>query len=102
MKATTFTSSDVQKIATLAHIPITDDEATKLAEGFTTTMNVVDKLAKVDVKGVTPTSQVTGFENVFREDEIDTTRMFSQEQALENGKRTHNGFFVVDQILEEK
>jgi len=101
MKATTITTKDVHKIATLAHIPITDDEAETLAEGFTTTMHVVDELVKVDVKGVIPTSQVTGFENVLREDEIDTTRMFTQEQALANGKRTHNGFFVVDQILDE-
>lgn len=101
MKAAPFTTTTVQKIATLAHIPVTDDEATTLAKGFTTTMEVVDKLAKIDVEGVVPTSQVTGFENVFREDEIDTTRMFTQEQALANGKRTYNGFFVVDQILEE-
>lgn len=101
MKAAPFTSATVQKIATLAHIPIQDEEAEVLAKGFTTTMKVVDELAKVDVEGVVPTSQVTGFEDVFREDEIDTTRMFTQEQALSNGKRTHNGFFVVDQILEE-
>lgn len=101
MKASPFTAATVQKIATLAHIPITDEEAGELAHGFTTTMDVVDKLGKVDVKGVTPTSQVTGFENVFREDEIDSSRMFTQEQALANGKRTHNGFFVVDQILDE-
>ena len=101
MKGTPFSTATVQKIATLAHIPITDDEATALAKGFTTTMDVVDKLGTVDVKGITPTSQVTGFENVFREDEIDPSRMFTQEQALANGKRTHNGFFVVDQILEE-
>ena len=79
-------------------MPVTDEEASVLAEGFTTTMKVVDELGKVDVQGVTPTSQVTGFENVLREDEIDTSRMFTQEQALANGKRTHNGFFVVDQI----
>lgn len=102
MKGSTFTSQDVQKIAELASIPITDDQAKDLAQGFTKTMKVVDALSEVDVSNVEATNQVTGLENVFREDEIDITRMFTQEQALANGKRTQNGFFVVDQVLEEK
>jgi aspartyl-tRNA(Asn)/glutamyl-tRNA(Gln) amidotransferase subunit C len=101
MKGKTFTTADVQKIALLATIPITDKQADDLAQGFTKTMKVVDDLHAVDVTGVEPTNQVTGLENVFREDEIDTSRMFTQEEALKNGKRTHNGFFVVDQILAE-
>lgn len=96
-----FSSQDVQKIAVLANIPVTEELAADLADGFTTTMKVVDELNAVDVAGVEPTNQVTGLENVFREDEIDTSRMFTQEQALSNGKRTHNGFFVVDQVLED-
>ncbi len=101
MKTSKFTSHDVAKIADLAHLPVTSKEEQKLSEEFNTTIKVVDQLFKVDVAGVEPTSQVTGLTNVFREDTIDTTRMFTQEQALANAKRTHNGFFVVDQILTE-
>ena len=91
---------DVKKIAKLALIPITAEEEKSLKEGFKTTLKVVDTLFSVDVKGVIPTSQVTGLENVFREDEIDAVRQFTQEQALANAPRKHNGYFVVDQILE--
>lgn len=104
MKATKtkkFTSEDVHKIAKLANIPITTREEAPLADGFNTTMEVVDTLFSVDVTGVAPTSQVTGLENVFREDEVDAGRMFTQDQALANAPRTHNGFFAVDQILED-
>lgn len=101
MKGIAFSSSDVQKIAKLANIPVTDTLAEDLAEGFTKTMAVVDELTKVDVEGVEVTNQVTGLENVLREDEIDTKRIFTQDQALSNAKRTHNGFFVVDQVLGE-
>ena len=100
-KVKKFTSEDVHKIAKLANIPITIREEAALAQGFNTTMKVVDTLFSVDVKGVTPTSQVTGLENVFREDEIDGARMFTQEEALANAPRKHNGYFVVDQILED-
>lgn len=102
MKGSIFASSDVLKIAKLANLSVTDAEADELAHGFTKTLTVVDALQSVDVSATEPTNQVTGLENVWRDDAIDTTRMFTQEQALSNAKRTHNGFFVVDQILEEK
>ena len=100
-KTRKFTSEDVHTIAKLANIPITTCEEAALAEGFNTTMKVVDTLFSVDVTGVTPISQVTSLENVFREDEIDGTRQFTQDQALANAPRKHNGYFVVDQILED-
>jgi aspartyl/glutamyl-tRNA(Asn/Gln) amidotransferase C subunit len=99
--ATTFTPDDVKKIAGLANIPIEETEKNKLAEGFNTTIKVVDTLFSVDIKGVAPTSQVTGMTNVFREDETDAQRMFTQDQALHNAPRKHNGYFVVDQVLED-
>lgn len=97
----TFTANDVEKIAQLANIPVSPELATDLADGFTKTLKVVDQLNSVDVTGVEPTNQVTGLENVLREDEIDASRMFTQEEALAQGKRTYNGFFVVDQVLED-
>ena len=96
-----FTIQDVHKIAGLANIPITTDEEQELADGFNITMRVINQLFQVDVSGIPPIGHVTGLENVFREDDIDGARMFTQEQALSNAKRTHNGYFVVDQILEE-
>ncbi len=93
---------DVKKIAKLAHIPVTAKEEERLAKGFQATLKTVDTLFSVDVQGVEPTSQVTGLENVFREDEIDGSRRFTQEQALANAPRKHNGYFVVDQILEDE
>jgi Asp-tRNA(Asn)/Glu-tRNA(Gln) amidotransferase C subunit len=37
-----------------------------------------------------------------REDEIDVTRVLTQEQALSGTEETHNGYFVVDNVLTEK
>ncbi len=102
MKGTKFTPQDVQHVASLANIPVTDEEKKRLADGFNTTMKVVDQLFTVNVKGVEPTHQVTGFENVFRKDEVEVERVFTQEEALKNAKSVHNGFFVVGQVIEEK
>jgi aspartyl-tRNA(Asn)/glutamyl-tRNA(Gln) amidotransferase subunit C len=99
MQHVSVTVETVSQISKLANIPITPKEEKKLAEGFTETMKVVDQLFTVNVEGVEPTHQVTGLENILREDEIDTMRTFTQEQALANSTRTHNGFFVVDQVI---
>ena len=95
-------SEDIVKhIAKLARIPVSDKEKKELTDGFNKTMDVVDKLFTVDVSGVEPTHQVTGLENVLREDGVKKENTFTQEEALKNAKRKHNGYFVVDQILED-
>lgn len=91
----------VKKIAGLSNIPIDKKEESELTERFNSVLKVVDKLFKVDVKNVQPVHQVTGLENVFREDVVDENKTFSQEEALKNAKRKHKGYFVVDQVLAE-
>ncbi|MBI5620037.1 Asp-tRNA(Asn)/Glu-tRNA(Gln) amidotransferase GatCAB subunit C, partial [Candidatus Gottesmanbacteria bacterium] len=58
------------------------------------------KIQTLDTSNVPETSQVTGSENVFRDDEVDAGRILTQEEALSNAKRTHNGFFVVKSVFE--
>ena len=101
MMNTTFTQAEVDDIARLANLPVTQDEKKTLAEGFTKVLGVLDELKNVNVKNIEPTHQVTGLENVTREDEIDTTRTFTQEQALANAPKKHNGFFVVERVIDE-
>lgn len=95
------TKDTVDHIARLAKIPVTEIEKEDLATGFNKTLEVIDNLFKVNVDGVEPTAQVTGLENILREDEVDSEKMFTQEQALSNTKNKHNGYFVVEQILNQ-
>jgi aspartyl/glutamyl-tRNA(Asn/Gln) amidotransferase C subunit len=99
--ATRFTTDDVAHIAKLANIPVTQEEKEKLASGFTTTLGVVEQLNEVDVKNV-KLSHTSGLVNVFREDEVDETRQFTQEQALANAALTHEGYIIVDQVIEQE
>lgn len=101
MKNTTFTTEEVDAVSKLANIPVTGQEKKELAEGFTKVLAVLDELKDVDVHGMEPTNRVANAENVTREDEVDTTRMFTQEQALANAPKTHNGFFVVERVRNE-
>ena len=95
------TATMVDHIATLSHIPVSESEAKELATGFTKVMEVVDRLSTVDTAHTEPVGQVTGLQTVLRDDVIDETHLFTQEGALRNAPRTHNGYFVVDQILDK-
>lgn len=92
-------TTTVSHIAKLAAIPITSTEAETLASAFSNTLKVVDHLQSVDVSSVEPTHQVTGLENIWREDVVDSNRQFSQQQALANAPQTHQGYVVVPRVL---
>jgi aspartyl-tRNA(Asn)/glutamyl-tRNA(Gln) amidotransferase subunit C len=95
------TKQQVQHIATLANIPVENSEAERLAKGFEETLNTIKDLQSVDTSNIEPTHQVTGMENVLREDIVDDSRTFTQKEALANAKQTHRGFFVVPQIIKK-
>jgi len=89
---------EVKHIAKLAHLKLTDQETVNFQKQLASILNFVSALSTVDTKDVVPTSQVTGLENVFREDEV--RESLPQSDALANAKRKHNGYFVVDAIFE--
>jgi aspartyl-tRNA(Asn)/glutamyl-tRNA(Gln) amidotransferase subunit C len=95
-----FSPEDVFKVALLANIPIDEKQARLLADGFTKTMKVVEELNSVPTDGIEPTHHTAGLENVMREDVVDESRMFTQKQALANAPRQHDGFFVVDLVID--
>jgi len=90
----------VKHIAQLAQIPISVQEEKTLADNFSETLRVVDELQQVNTEGVELTHQVTGLKNITREDEINEKNMFTQKQALANASRIHDGFFVVERVID--
>ncbi len=88
---------DIAHVAKLANLSLTDEEKKKFEKQLEETITYVESLNQVDTKGVEPTSQVTGLENVTREDVVKPS--LSQEDALKNAKSTYNGFFKVKGIL---
>lgn len=63
------TKEQVQKIAQLARLKLTEEEIDRLANQLTDILDYVDILKELDTTGVPETSQVTGLTNVTRKDE---------------------------------
>lgn len=90
---------DVKHIAKLANLPLKDSEIEKFEKQLNETTNYVAELDSVNTEGIEPTSQVTGLENITRDDVVKPS--LTQKDALSNAKSTMNGFFKVQSILNE-
>ncbi|KKQ28939.1 MAG: hypothetical protein A3H17_04155 [Candidatus Levybacteria bacterium RIFCSPLOWO2_12_FULL_37_14] len=90
---------NVPHVAKLANLTLKPEEEKKFEKQLSDILTYVDKLKEVDTKNVETTSQVTGLENVMREDE--PTPSLTQDEALSNVKNQHNGLFKVKAILTE-
>lgn len=95
------TVEQVAKVAKLANIPVATPQLEALKDAFIETLGVVTNLQQVDVAKVEPTHQVTGLENVWREDVVRPELSFTQAQAVANAKRHHQGYFVVPQVIDQ-
>ncbi len=91
---------DVKHVAKLANLTLIPAEEQKFGKQLEGILSYFEKLKEVDTSGVEETSQVTGLENVMRED-VETNCELSQEEALSNAKSTEKGFIKVKAILEE-
>ena len=59
---------DIKHVAKLANLTLTNKEKEKFDQQLNETVAYIDKLEEINTKGVYPTSQVTGLENITRED----------------------------------
>lgn len=92
--------TDVKHLAKLANLVIPPSRQSALATQIDTTFEYIKTLEDTNTESLPETNQVTGLTNVLREDVVDDSRTFTQAQALQNAKNTHNGYFVVPAILE--
>ncbi len=91
---------NVPHIAKLANFPLSTEELKKFEIQLEETVKHVESLSTVKTNGIEPTSQVTGLENVTREDVAKPS--LTQEEALSNTKSKHNGMFMVKGIFENE
>lgn len=91
---------NISHIAKLANLTLSKDEEIKFAKQLEDTIQYVEGLNQVDTKGLLPTSQVTGLENVTREDIAKPS--LTQDEALSNTIFKQNGLFKVKAIFDNE
>lgn len=90
---------DISYVAKLANLTLSTNEKKKFSTQLEEILDYIKQLSKVNTNKIEPISQITGLENVTREDVAAPS--LTQEEALANAPRGHNGFFEVDAVLGE-
>ncbi|MFT5094516.1 MAG: aspartyl-tRNA(Asn)/glutamyl-tRNA(Gln) amidotransferase subunit C [Planctomycetaceae bacterium] len=89
---------DVQKVATLARLKLTDEELQQIGQQLGGILDYIAVLDEVDVSNVEPMAHVADVSNAFRADE--TRPSLPREDSLSNAPKTDGKYFLVPQILE--
>lgn len=97
-KAQKLNEKEVRHVARLAGLTLSHQEVRKFQKQLSEVLDYIDVLNELETERVEPTSQVTGLENVFKEDRPGPS--LSQKEALSGAKEKHNNFFKVKAIFE--
>ena len=93
------TKQEVENVAKLARLEITQAEKETFAQQLSQILTHVEKLNQYDTSGVEPTATVLGQTNVFREDVVKPS--LTVDQALANAPDRQADGFAVPKIIEE-
>ena len=94
---TTISTSDIQHLARWSSLALADDEVDGLRQDLENIIGYIEQLGELDTSGVEPTYQVTGLENVWREDEVQSG--VSREVLLNLAPEKQNSQVKVPQVL---
>jgi aspartyl-tRNA(Asn)/glutamyl-tRNA(Gln) amidotransferase subunit C len=96
----TLSRSDVEHVAYLARLGLTDEELTLLEGQLNHILDQYEILAELPTDDIPPTAQTIELENILREDVIRPS--LSAEDVLANAPARQGEFIVVPSILEER
>ncbi|MGE0766110.1 MAG: Asp-tRNA(Asn)/Glu-tRNA(Gln) amidotransferase subunit GatC [Hyphomicrobiaceae bacterium] len=88
----------VKRIARLARIKITEDEAKNLEAELSGILDWVDLLGEADVTGIEPMTRVVPIKLKMREDVVTDGEI--PDQVTENAPIASDHFFVVPKVVE--
>ena len=97
MKGQHLSKKDVEHIAWLAHIELSDQEKTLFTEQFNEILDYFKKIDEVDTEGIEPTYHVLDLENVSRRDKIEPS--LPVEEALRNAPKKEKKFIKAPRIV---
>lgn len=90
---------EVEEIAKLAKLELTSENRGKFATQLSEVFNYVAKLGEVDTTKVEPTAQITGLENVWREDLVSDCDPATQDAIIKAFPESEDRHLKVKAIL---
>lgn len=92
------TLADVEKIAELARLELTDDEKNQYREQLSAILDHAAMLDELDLTAVSPTTHAVTRQNIMRDDVIEPS--LPVEDVLYNAPREAQNQFLIQAVLE--
>ena len=92
------TKKDVEYVAKLARLGLTEEEKTTFTEQLSNILDYANTINKLNTEGVEPTSHAIPMKNVFREDKVIPCK--ETDLIIKNAPEEEKGMFKVPKILE--
>ena len=96
-------TATVKKIASLARIAITEEDATRIAPELDNILHWIEQLGEVDTAGVEPMAAVIANELRLRDDVVNADPLTGggiREKLMTNAPQAEHGFFTVPKVIE--
>ena len=93
---TMITIKDVEHVAKLARLELTEEEKEKFTKQLGDVLKHVDAMNEVDTSNVEPMAHAIDFVNVMRDDKVYYEQ--TKEELMKNAPDEENGFFRVPKI----
>jgi aspartyl-tRNA(Asn)/glutamyl-tRNA(Gln) amidotransferase subunit C len=90
---------DVQKVAKLARLQLSDSEIDEFTGQLGSILEYVEKMNELDTENVEPLAHSLPVHNIFRKDEVKES--LGPEKSLANAPDTDGEYFKVPKILDE-
>ena len=88
----------VKRVARLARLAVTDDEAVRMTGELNGILGFVEQLSEVDVTGVEPMTSVIPMAMKMRKDEVNDGNM--ADRIVANAPVSEQNFFEVPKVVE--
>jgi aspartyl-tRNA(Asn)/glutamyl-tRNA(Gln) amidotransferase subunit C len=92
------TREEVQRVALLARLRLTNDEESRLTEQLGKILDYITALERVDTSSIEPMAHALDLVNALRDDRVTNGR--NTEALLANAPATYETFFQVPKIIE--
>ena len=89
---------DVEKVALLARLTISESELQEVTERFSRVLNLVDELNTIDTTDVVPMSNPHDMEQRLRSDEA--TRRNNRDALMASAPSQEQGYFLVPKVID--
>ncbi len=90
--------AQVEHIAELAKLALTEDEKTLYQEQLSAILDYAERLEQIDTQDIPPTASVLPLRNVMRADE--TAPSLPRQDVLANAPQAQDGYFSVQAVME--